>query len=92
MDDRSRKILWMLLGSGAAAGAAIVTRRAVGAGWHAATGEDPPKNPASSEVDWGQALLWGAVVGAAAGMLRVTARRGAALAWHRASGHEPPGV
>ncbi len=92
MDDRSRKTLWMLAGAGAAAGAAIATRKAIGAGWRAATGEDAPRNPVASDVDWPAALLWGAVVGAAAGLARVAARRGAALAWHRATGDKPPPI
>lgn len=66
----------------AAIGAAFVTRRLLQGGWRATFDRPPPKNPASREVDWGDALLWGAVSGAIVGVARIASRRAASSAYH----------
>ncbi len=67
----------------AALGAAFVTRRLLQGGWRATFDRSPPKNSASREVDWGEALLWGAVSGAVVGVARIASRRAASSAYHR---------
>ncbi len=59
-----------------ALGVTFLARNAVQAGWRMTMHRDPPKNPASHEVDWHDALLWGAVSGAVVGMARIASRRG----------------
>lgn len=58
-----------------ALGVTFLARNAVQAGWRRTMSSDPPKNPASHEVDWRDALLWGAVSGAVVGVARIASRR-----------------
>ena len=60
---------------GAAIAATFLARNALQASWKLALDREPPKNPASSEVDWKDALLWGAVSGACVGVVRIASRR-----------------
>ncbi len=64
-----------------ALGVTLLTRNAVQAGWRAATNRDPPKNPASHDVTWRDALLWGAVSGAVVGVARIASRRASSSAY-----------
>ena len=74
----SEKTRWILLSGLAATGTAFVTRSLLRRGWHAAAGEDPPLNPASSETAWTEALVWTVSASVVAGLSRLTARRAAA--------------
>ncbi|PAP80562.1 hypothetical protein B1759_04045 [Rubrivirga sp. SAORIC476] len=74
----SQKTRWILLSGLAATGTAFVTRSLLRRGWHAAAGEDPPLNPASSETAWTEALVWTVSASVVAGLSRLTARRAAA--------------
>lgn len=56
--------------------AAVAARHTLQASWRQAFDRDPPRNPASREVAWKEALLWGAVSGALVGVARIAARRG----------------
>lgn len=64
-----------------AIGATFVARNAIQAGWRTAFDRDPPKNPASREVDWRDALLWGAISGAVVGVARIISRRASSSAY-----------
>ncbi|QDT04701.1 hypothetical protein K227x_30950 [Rubripirellula lacrimiformis] len=68
---------------GAAIAATFVARNALQAGWRATLNREPPKNPASREVDWNDALLWGLASGALVGIVRIAARRASSDAYHR---------
>lgn len=59
----------------AAIGTGLIAREVVEASWRNALDRDPPKNPASPEVDWKEALLWGTFSGALVGMARIASRR-----------------
>lgn len=74
----TRKQRWIATSGLAAAGAAFATRSLLRRGWHAATGEDPPLNPASHETAWTEALIWTVAASVVAGISRLTARRAAA--------------
>ncbi|MDT0631728.1 DUF4235 domain-containing protein [Rubrivirga sp. S365] len=74
----SQKHTWMLVSGGAAVAAAFATRSLLKVGWNAATGEDPPLNPASSETAWTEALTWTVAASVVAGVARLAARRAAA--------------
>ena len=45
------------------------------AGYQFLTKSPAPRNPASPEVRWSEALLWAAAAGAIGGLARLTARR-----------------
>lgn len=59
----------------AALGASLVAREVLEAGWRTTLDREPPKNPASHEVDWKDAILWGATSGALVGVARILSRR-----------------
>lgn len=65
----------------AAIGATFLARQALQATWKTTLNRTPPKNPASPEVDWKDALLWGAVSGALVGVVRIASRRGSSAAY-----------
>ncbi len=58
-----------------ALGVTMLARNALQNGWRKTMGAEPPKNPASSEVSWKDALLWGVVSGAIVGGVRIASRR-----------------
>jgi hypothetical protein len=72
-----------LLTFAAAAGAAVLTRHLLQAGWRKALDREPPKNPAAATVAWQDALLWGAVSGALVGVTRIVSRRASTAAYQR---------
>lgn len=74
----SRKNRWLLVSGLAAAAASFLTRSVLKRGWNAATGEDPPVNPASAETAWTEALTWTVAASLVAGLTRLAARRTAA--------------
>ena len=65
----------------AALGCTFVARNLIQSGWRATLNREPPKNPTSHEVDWGDALLWGAVSGAVVGVARIASRRASSSAY-----------
>lgn len=81
--DIPQDLTFKVLASGAAIVAGLLVRQGLEAGWSAARGQDPPKNPASPLTDWGEALTWAAAVGLAVGVGRVLGRRAVAEVWSR---------
>jgi hypothetical protein len=80
---------WKLLANGAAIAAAVVARKALTSGWEAATGTEPPENPADPSTDWREALAWGLLTGAVIGVARMLASREAARVAQRMTGSLP---
>lgn len=74
----SPKHRWILISGVAASAAALATQSVLKHGWHAATGDDPPLNPASSQTAWTEAVVWTVAASVAAGLSRLAARRTAA--------------
>ncbi|WP_153556389.1 DUF4235 domain-containing protein [Roseimaritima sediminicola] len=72
-----------MLAFAAAIGAGFLARQLLQNSWRAAFQQDPPKNPASHEVDWQDALLWGALSGAIVGAARIASRRSASSAYRK---------
>jgi hypothetical protein len=82
-------LVWKILGTGAAVGAATVARKVVTSGWIAATGKEPPANPEDPEVSWPEALGWAMTSGAVIGVARLLASRKAAAYYTKSAGHPP---
>ena len=74
----TQKTRWLVASGLAATGAAFATRSLLRRSWHAATGEDPPMNPSSSETAWSEAVVWTVAASVVAGLSRLAARRTAA--------------
>lgn len=81
--------MWNVVGSGAAVLAAIAARKALTSGWEAATGTEPPENPADPSTDWKEAVAWGVLTGAVVGVARMLASRETARVAQRVSGQLP---
>jgi len=82
-------LVWKVLGTGAAVGAAAIAKRLVAGGWTVATGKEPPGNPEDPEVSWQEAIGWAVVSGAAIQAARLLATRQAAAYYAKSAGHPP---
>src|SRR5687768_10479725 len=74
----------------AAIGAAAVAKKLLNSSWRAATGKNPPANPADPDVGVGEAVMWAAVSGTLVGVARMLATRRAAHYYAKSTGHLPP--
>lgn len=90
MASGSSSKLWTVFSLVSALGAAAAAKKVLNSGWTAATGKEPPENPADPDVDVWEAVTWAAVSGTAIGVARMMAGRRAARYYHRSTGHLPP--
>ena len=90
--DKDSSKVWTLLSAVAVLGAAAVSKKALQGSWKAATGKNPPANPADPDVDMKEAVAWAAVSGALIGLARMFAARRAAGYYTKSTGHLPPGL
>ena len=74
----------------AALGAAAMAKKGLNTSWRAATGKNPPANPADPDVSIGEAVMWAAVSGTLIGVARMLATRRAAHYYAKSTGHLPP--
>lgn len=74
----------------AAIGAAAVAKKGLNTSWRAATGKNPPANPADPDVDFKEAFIWAAISGTMIGLARMVAARRAAEYYAKSTGHLPP--
>ncbi|GAB3039230.1 hypothetical protein GCM10011376_33510 [Nocardioides flavus (ex Wang et al. 2016)] len=74
----------------AAIGAAAVAKKGLNSSWRAATGKNPPANPADPDVGLSEAIMWAALSGTLIGVARMLATRRAAHYYARSTGHLPP--
>lgn len=82
--------VWTIFSLGAALGAAAVAKKGLNTSWKAATGKNPPANPADPDVDLWEAVAWAAVSGTIIGLARMLATRKAAGYYTKSTGHLPP--
>lgn len=81
-------LLWTLVASGAALGAARLAKEGMTKGWVRARGK-VPGNPASKDTSWGEALAWAVVSGIGIGVVRLLAQRVVAAAFEKRRGSLP---
>ena len=81
---------WSAFSLVAALGAAAIAKKGLNTTWRAATGKNPPANPADPDVDVKEAVAWAAVSGALIGLARMFAARRAAGYYAKSTGHLPP--
>jgi Protein of unknown function (DUF4235) len=82
-------LVWKVLGTGTAVGAAVVAKKVVTSAWIAAMGKEPPVNPEDPEVSWPEAVGWAVASGAIIGVARLLATRKAAAYYTKSAGHPP---
>ncbi|MBJ7357711.1 DUF4235 domain-containing protein [Nocardioides sp.] len=84
--------LWTVFSLVSALVAAAAARKGLNTSWKAATGKNPPENPADPDVDLREAVAWAVISGTAIGVARMLAQRKAASYYARSTGHLPPGL
>lgn len=88
--DSSR--IWSVFSLVSALGAAAVAKKGLDAGWKAATGKNPPENPADPDVALREAVAWAAFSGTFVALARMFAQRRAAGYYRKSTGALPPGL
>lgn len=84
--------IWNVFSLVAAMLAASLAKKSLDKFWRAATGKEPPANPADPDVDFSEALLWAAFSGTFVAVARMLASRRAANYYTKSTGHLPPGL
>lgn len=82
--------VWSAFSLVAALGSAPVAKKALDGGWKAATGKQPPANPADPDVDFWEAVAWAAASGTFVALAKMFAQRRAASYYVRSTGELPP--
>jgi hypothetical protein len=88
--DSSTSKVFSVFSLVAALGAAAVVKKALNTSWRAATGKNPPANPADPDVSVGEAVMWAALSGTLVAVARMLATRRAANYYAKSTGHLPP--
>lgn len=81
--------VWSIFSLVSALGAAAIAKKGLNTSWRAATGKNPPANPADPDVDIWEAVLWATVSGTLIALARMLAARRAAHYYQRSTGHLP---
>jgi subtilisin family serine protease len=82
--------LWSLFSMVSAIAGATVAKKVLNTSWKAATGKEPPANPADPDVAMAEAVAWAAASGTLVALARMLATRRAASYYQRSTGHLPP--
>ncbi len=91
MAQDSSKV-WSAFSLVAALGAAAVAKKGLDTSWKAATGKQPPANPADPDVDVWEAVAWAALSGTFVALAKMFAQRRAAGYYLKSTGQLPPGL
>ena len=75
--------VWSVMSLVAALAAAAIAKKGLNTSWRAATGKNPPANPADPDVDLWEAVLWAVASGTAVQLARMLATRKAAIASYK---------
>lgn len=84
--------IWSVFALASALGAAAVAKKGLNTSWKAATGKNPPVNPADPDVQMREAVMWAMVSGTFVALARMLAQRRAADYYVRSTGKLPPGL
>jgi hypothetical protein len=82
--------VWTVMSLVAALLGATIARKSITKAWQAATGKNPPANPADPDVDLWEAVLWAVASGTAVQLARMLMARKAADYYAKSTGHLPP--
>lgn len=89
-DQSSSSKTWTVFSLVSALAGATVAKKALNTTWKAASGKEPPANPADPDVELWEAVTWAAVSGTIVALARMLASRRAAGYYKRSTGHLPP--
>lgn len=82
--------VWTVMSLAAGLVGATVARKTLTSTWRAATGKNPPANPADPDVDLWEAVLWAVASGTVVQVVRMLLSRKAADYYQKSTGHLPP--
>ena len=82
--------VWSMFSLGSAILGASVARKALDKSWRAATGKEPPANPADPDVKAREAVTWAITSATVAALAKTLATRKAADYYARSTGVNPP--
>lgn len=88
-DSKNSSKVWSAFSLVSALGAATVAKKGLNTTWRAATGKNPPANPADPDVALWEAVAWAATSGTFVALARMLATRRAANYYVRSTGHLP---
>lgn len=92
LEEQDSSKAWGAFSLVAALLAATVARKGLNATWKAASGKEPPSDPADPDVAFAEALLWAALSGTLVAVVRMLATRRAANYYARSTGKLAPGA
>ncbi len=84
--------VWGVFALASSLGAAQVAKKGLNTSWKAATGKNPPDNPADPDVEMREAVMWAVASGTIIALARMLAQRRAAGYYLRSTGKLPPGL
>lgn len=90
MDFDKKNIRWTIISSGSVILASVLTRRLIQGSYKKLRGKEPPNDPSSAYVTWGEAVTWAVLSGAAIGLARVVAQKGSASGYKKIFKKSPP--
>lgn len=90
MAFNAKNLDWTLFSSASVILASMLTRKLIHASYKKLKGKEPPNNPTSSRVTWGEAITWGIASGAAIGLARIAAKKGSAKGYKKVFKKSPP--
>jgi subtilisin family serine protease len=82
--------VWSVFSLASALAGAAVAKKVLNTSWKAATGKEPPANPADPDVAMAEAVARAAASGTIVALARMLATRRAAGYYQRSTGHLPP--
>jgi len=91
-DEKAGKAGHKIMAGVAAAGSALIARKALTVSWRKLTGKEPPEEPTNPDTRLAEAAGWAAASAAVIAAAQVMARRKVAATWRSASGELPPGL
>ncbi|CAN5282632.1 hypothetical protein BH09ACT12_BH09ACT12_20780 [soil metagenome] len=84
--------VWSVFSLASALGAAALAKKGLNTSWKAATGKNPPANPADPDVEMREAVMWAVASGTFVALARMLAQRRAAGYYLKSTGKLPPGL
>jgi hypothetical protein len=91
-DEKAGKVGHKIMAGVAAAGSAVIARKALTVSWRKIVGKEPPDEPANPDTRLAEAAGWAAASAGVIAAAQVMARRKVAATWRSASGELPPGL
>lgn len=82
--------VWTVMALVSGIGSSKVAAKALNKGWKAASGKEPPTNPADPDVAMAEAVAWAAFSGTFVALAKMLATRRAANYYVKSTGELPP--